>query len=76
MGKAEKVANLGAVVLPFAATIAAAVLFWNRLGSPPDLAIALTMYLLTAVGITVGFHRLLTHRSLGESWHRQQERAT
>lgn len=67
MGKAEKVANLGAVVLPFAATIAAAVLFWNRLVSPPDLAIAVTMYLLTAVGITVGFHRLLTHRSFQTS---------
>jgi len=67
MGKAEKVANLGAVVLPFAATIAAAVLFWNRLVSPADLAIAVTMYLLTAIGITVGFHRLLTHRSFQTS---------
>lgn len=63
MGKAEKIANLGAVVLPFAATIAAAALLWNRLVGPADLAIAMTMYLLTAVGITVGFHRLLTHRS-------------
>jgi stearoyl-CoA desaturase (delta-9 desaturase) len=63
MGKAEKTANLGAVVLPFAATVAAAILFWNRLVTPADLVIATVMYLLTAVGITVGFHRLLTHRS-------------
>jgi stearoyl-CoA desaturase (delta-9 desaturase) len=63
MGKAEKIANLGAVVLPFAAVLAAATLFWNRLVSPGDLVIAAAMYLLTAVGITVGFHRLLTHRS-------------
>jgi stearoyl-CoA desaturase (delta-9 desaturase) len=63
MGKAEKIANLGAVVLPFAATICAATLFWNRLVRPTDLAIAAAMYLFTAVGITVGFHRLLTHRS-------------
>jgi stearoyl-CoA desaturase (delta-9 desaturase) len=63
MGKAEKIANLGAVILPFAATLAAAVLFWNRLVTPVDLVIAAVMYLLTAVGITVGFHRLLTHRS-------------
>ncbi|MET0306691.1 MAG: fatty acid desaturase [Solirubrobacterales bacterium] len=63
MGKAEKVANLGAVLLPFAATITAAALFWNRLVAPADLAIASVMYLLTAVGVTVGFHRLLTHRS-------------
>lgn len=63
MGKAEKIANLGAVVLPFIATVAAAALFWNRLVSPLDLFIAAVMYLLTAIGITVGYHRLLTHRS-------------
>ena len=63
MGKAEKIVNLGAVILPLAATIAAAVLFWNRLVTPADLVIASVMYLLTAVGVTVGFHRLLTHRS-------------
>ncbi|HSR94314.1 MAG TPA: fatty acid desaturase [Solirubrobacterales bacterium] len=67
MSKSEKVANLGAVALPFAATLAAAALFWNRLVGPADLAIAATMYLLTAVGITVGFHRLLTHRSFQTS---------
>src|SRR5260221_5076855 len=67
MGKAEKIANRGAVVLPFAATIAGAALFWNRLVSSTDLAIAALMYLLTAVGITVGFHRLLTHRSFQTS---------
>jgi stearoyl-CoA desaturase (delta-9 desaturase) len=63
MGKAEKIANLGAVILPFAATLAAAALFWNRLVTPTDLVIASVMYMLTAVGVTVGFHRLLTHRS-------------
>jgi stearoyl-CoA desaturase (delta-9 desaturase) len=67
MGRAEKAANLVAVVLPFAATIAAAALFWNRLVSPADLAIAAAMYLLTAAGITVGYHRLLTHRSFQTS---------
>jgi stearoyl-CoA desaturase (delta-9 desaturase) len=63
MAKIEKTVNLGAVILPFAATVVAAVLFWNRLVSPADLAIAAAMYLLTAAGVTVGFHRLLTHRS-------------
>ena len=67
MSGIEKGANLGAVVLPFAATVAAVVLFWNRLVSPADLAIAAVMYMLTAVGITVGFHRLLTHRSFQTS---------
>jgi len=67
MTRTEKLANLGAVVLPFLATIAAIVLFWNRLVSPVDLVIAAVMYLLTAIGITVGYHRLLTHRSFQTS---------
>jgi stearoyl-CoA desaturase (delta-9 desaturase) len=67
MTKTEKIANLGAVVLPFVATLAAIVLLWNRLVSTRDLEIAAVMYLLTAVGITVGFHRLLTHRSFQTS---------
>jgi stearoyl-CoA desaturase (delta-9 desaturase) len=67
MTKLEKAVNLGAVVLPFAATIAAVALLWNSLVSATDLAIAAGMYLATALGITVGFHRLLTHRSFQTS---------
>jgi stearoyl-CoA desaturase (delta-9 desaturase) len=63
----EKGANLGAVAIPFLATLAAVVLLWNQVVSATDLAIAAVMYLLTAVGITVGFHRLLTHRSFQTS---------
>lgn len=67
MTKVEKIANLGAVVVPFVAVLAAIALLWNSLVSTTDLAIAAAMYLLTAVGITVGFHRLLTHRSFQTS---------
>jgi stearoyl-CoA desaturase (delta-9 desaturase) len=67
MTKTEKAANLGAVVVPFAATLTAIALLWNSLVRPADLIIAAVMYLLTAVGITVGFHRLLTHRSFQTS---------
>jgi stearoyl-CoA desaturase (delta-9 desaturase) len=67
MTKVEKAANLGAVVVPFLATITAVVLLWNSFVNPADLAIAAAMYLLTAVGITVGYHRLLTHRSFQTS---------
>jgi stearoyl-CoA desaturase (delta-9 desaturase) len=63
MSRSEKIANLGAVVVPFVATIVAIVLLWNSFVTPADLIIAAAMYLLTAVGITVGYHRLLTHRS-------------
>jgi stearoyl-CoA desaturase (delta-9 desaturase) len=63
MTRAGKLTNLGAVVVPFVATVAAIALLWNRLVSWHDLALLAVMYLLTAAGITVGFHRLLTHRS-------------
>jgi stearoyl-CoA desaturase (delta-9 desaturase) len=67
MTKLEKGVNLGAVVVPFLATITAIVLLWNSWVTAADLVIAAVMYLLTAVGITVGFHRLLTHRSFQTS---------
>ena len=63
MTKLEKRVNLLAVVIPFAAMIAAIVLLWNSAVAATDLAILLGMYLITGVGVTVGFHRLLTHRS-------------
>jgi stearoyl-CoA desaturase (delta-9 desaturase) len=63
MSKLERYANLTAVVLPFAAFITAIVLLWNSWVGPTDLAILAGMYLLTALGITVGYHRMLTHRA-------------
>jgi len=63
MTRAVKVANLGAVIIPFLAVLGAIALLWNEVVGTADLVIAAVMYLLTAVGITVGFHRLLTHRS-------------
>jgi stearoyl-CoA desaturase (Delta-9 desaturase) len=63
MTRTTKLANLGAVVVPFCATLAAIVLFWNQVVSATDLVILAVMYLITAGGITVGYHRMLTHRS-------------
>jgi stearoyl-CoA desaturase (delta-9 desaturase) len=63
MSKLERNANLTAVVLPFAAFLAAIVLLWNAWVGPTDLAILAFMYLTTAIGITVGYHRMLTHRA-------------
>lgn len=67
MTRTEKAANLGAVVIPFAATLTAIVLLWNSFITPADLIIAAVMYIFTAIGITVGFHRMLTHRSFQTS---------
>ncbi len=63
MSRAERTANLIGVVLPFAGVLVAIVLLWNRAIDAADLGILAVMYLVTAVGITVGFHRLLTHRA-------------
>ncbi len=63
MSRSAKIANLGAVIVPFAATVAAIPLLWNSLVSGTDLAIAAVLYILTATGITIGYHRMLTHRS-------------
>jgi stearoyl-CoA desaturase (Delta-9 desaturase) len=59
----ERRVNVAAVVLPFAGFVAALVLLWNRAVGPSDLAILGVTYLLTGLGVTVGYHRLLTHRS-------------
>ncbi|MSO41282.1 MAG: acyl-CoA desaturase [Solirubrobacterales bacterium] len=67
MTKTEKIVNLGAVVVPFAAALVAIPLLWNRLVGPSDLIVFGVMYVLTAFGITVGFHRMLTHRSFQTS---------
>jgi stearoyl-CoA desaturase (delta-9 desaturase) len=63
MTRAERTANLIGVLMPLAGVIAAIVLLWQRAVDGGDLAILGGMYLLSAVGITVGFHRLLTHRA-------------
>jgi stearoyl-CoA desaturase (Delta-9 desaturase) len=63
MSKLERNLNLTAAVLPFAAFIAAIVLFWNSLVGLSDLVIFGVMYFVTAMGITVGYHRMLTHRA-------------
>jgi stearoyl-CoA desaturase (Delta-9 desaturase) len=67
MTRTEKLVNVGAVIVPFVATIAAIALLPSSLVSPADLAIAAGMYLVTALGITIGYHRLLTHRSFATS---------
>jgi stearoyl-CoA desaturase (delta-9 desaturase) len=63
MSRAQRYSNLGAAVVPFLAVIAAAILSWNSILHWSDLAIFAVMYLVAGLGVTIGFHRLLTHRS-------------
>jgi len=59
----ERNVNIAAVVVPFLGVLAGAALLWDNFFGPLDLAIMAVMYMATAIGITVGFHRLLTHRA-------------
>lgn len=58
-----RIANLLTVIIPFASLGVAIYLLWGRGFSWLQLALLLSMYCVTGMGITVGFHRLLTHRS-------------
>ncbi len=63
MTRLERNVNIAAVVLPFCGVIVAGALLWNSFLSFQDIVIFAIMYALTAIGVTVGFHRLLTHRA-------------
>jgi stearoyl-CoA desaturase (delta-9 desaturase) len=63
MTRFQRNTNMAAVILPFIAFLAAIVLFWNQGVGWTDLAILAVMYLVSALGVTIGFHRMLTHRA-------------
>jgi len=63
MTRLQRNANIGAVIVPFLAVLAAVPLLWNHLVGWSDLGIMVGIYLATAFGITIGFHRMLTHRA-------------
>ena len=50
-------------VLPFLGLILVGWQLWDEALSWSDIAVFLIVYSLTGLGITIGFHRLLTHRS-------------
>ncbi|MEW1831191.1 acyl-CoA desaturase [Streptomyces sp. NPDC088196] len=51
------------VVLPFVGLGLAGWLLWGRLIHPVDIVLAAVLYTVTGLGVTVGFHRGLTHGS-------------
>src|SRR3989344_610695 len=58
-----KLVVLTLVVLPFLGVITAMVLVWNTYVFPSDIVLFLSLYLATGLGITIGYHRMLTHQS-------------
>jgi stearoyl-CoA desaturase (delta-9 desaturase) len=63
MSRTEKIANIAGVIVPFGGALIAVLLLWSSWVDGIDLAIFGAMYLATALGVTIGFHRLLTHRA-------------
>jgi stearoyl-CoA desaturase (Delta-9 desaturase) len=63
----EKIFVFLGVVGPLIATVYAITLLWQRYVNWSDLALMFAFYLISGLGITIGFHRMLTHRSFETS---------
>jgi stearoyl-CoA desaturase (Delta-9 desaturase) len=63
MTKLERRVNMAAVVVPFLAVALAVPLLWGDWIGPSDVIVFAVMYVLSGFGVTVGFHRMLTHRA-------------
>ena len=55
--------NIAAVLLPFLVVAVAVPLLWGRLIGGSDVIVFAVMYVLCGLGVTVGYHRMLTHRA-------------
>jgi stearoyl-CoA desaturase (delta-9 desaturase) len=67
MTRAHKIINLIGVPLPLVGLIAAIVLLWDRAVGPLELALLVSTYVITCLGVTLGYHRMFTHRAFESS---------
>ena len=63
MTRGQKITNLLGVAIPFAAFLASVFFLWGSYITWRDLIIFAVLYALTTLGISIGFHRLFTHKS-------------
>jgi len=61
-GLLNKVIILTLVGLPFTGTVLAMRLLWHSAADWTDVALMVALYVPISMGITIGFHRFLTHR--------------
>ncbi len=61
--RAERAILLLLVIGPFVGMFLAMYLLWERAVGPRDLIILAVMWFFVSIGITIGYHRMLTHRS-------------
>jgi stearoyl-CoA desaturase (delta-9 desaturase) len=67
MSRTHKIVNLVGVGLPPLCVVVAIVLLWNRAVGPLELALMASLYIATALGVTLGYHRMFTHRAFEAS---------
>jgi stearoyl-CoA desaturase (delta-9 desaturase) len=67
MTRAHKLVNLVGVPTPFIGLIVAIVLLWDRAVGPLELTLLVSFYVLTCLGVTLGYHRMFTHRAFESS---------
>lgn len=63
----NRVLSLTAIIAPFLGLVAAMAMLWGAAFNWIYLALLLAGYFLTGFGITIGYHRLFTHRSFQTS---------
>jgi stearoyl-CoA desaturase (delta-9 desaturase) len=63
MTRLERRVNLAAVIVPFLVIVLSVPLLWGSWIGAADIAVFAIMYALGGFGVTVGFHRMLTHRA-------------
>jgi stearoyl-CoA desaturase (delta-9 desaturase) len=59
----KKIIMLVVVVLPFVATLFAIALLWQRAVNWTDIELLIAFNVIAGLGVTIGYHRMLTHRS-------------
>ena len=59
----QRIVTLLVIVVPFAGLVAAIASLWGWAFTWVELTVLLGMYFATGFGVTIGYHRLFTHRS-------------
>ncbi len=63
ISRTARLIDLTAIIVPFLVFIAAVIAMWGRGFGWAELGIMTGMYLITGLGVTVGFHRLFAHKA-------------
>ena len=63
LSRGRKISMLVLTILPFVGLIAAVTLLWNEAVGWTDLVLFIGLYVICGFGITIGYHRMLTHHA-------------